>query len=117
MARPPCRGDLWVAGLEPVVGNEQGGPPRPVLILSVDPLNHSPAGLSMAIPLSTTDRRIASHVAVEPPMGGLTRRSFVMCEQLRAISHIRLVRRLGSVEPRTMEEVERVVRRLLGFKG
>ncbi len=105
-----------MADLRPVVGHEQGGPPRPVLILSVDPLNHSPAGLSLAVPLTTSDRKLASHVALEPPEGGLRKRSFAMCDQLRAISHERLARRLGTVGQDTLDALEKVIKRLLGFR-
>jgi len=112
----PSRGEVWIADLEPVRGHEQGGRPRPVLILSVNALNHSHAGLSMAIPLTGTDRSLPSHVPLEPPLGGLTKTSYAMCDQLRTIAHERLASRLGAVDQQTLETIEKVLCRLLGFR-
>jgi mRNA-degrading endonuclease toxin of MazEF toxin-antitoxin module len=45
--------------------------------------------------------------------GGLKENGFAMPEQLRAISHERLVRRLGAVRPKTLEELLKRCRVLL----
>jgi mRNA interferase MazF len=106
-----------MADLEPIVGHEQGGPPRPVVIISVDPLNHSPAELTMTLPVTSAERGLPSHVALEPPQGGLRQRSFAMCDQLRTISHKRLRRRLGVVDDEALASIEKVLKRLLGFRN
>ncbi len=64
----------------------------------------------MVAPITTTDRRVPGHVRVVPPEGGLARTSFIMTDQLRIASKIRLGRRLGSVSSAIMTEVERHVR-------
>lgn len=111
----PSRGDVWVADLEPVVGHEQGGAPRPVVIVSSNRLNHGPARLVIVIPMSTTDRGIPLHVRVEPPEGGIRRPSFLMIEQLRSISLDRLSERWGAVTPETMVRISKNVNLLLEF--
>ncbi len=108
----PRRGDVWYADFDPVTGHEQGGR-RPALIVSDDDLNDGPAELVIALPITTTDRSIIWHVAANPPEAGLQRRSFIKCEDIRAISKLRLAGRLGTVSPATMRQVELILRALL----
>ena len=100
----PSRGEVWQANLSPTTGHETRGN-RPCLVVSVDPFNHGPAGLVVVLPLTTRDKGIPLHVEVIPPEGGLTKRSFVKCEEPRSISKARLTKRLGELAARTMDEV------------
>lgn len=81
--------------------------------MSVDQLNRSPLGLSLAVPLTRTDFSNALHLKIEPPEGGLEERSFAMPEQLRALSHERVTRRLGALRGQTAAELLRRCRLLL----
>ncbi len=85
------------------------------MVLSVDAFNRGPAGLIIIAPLTTTPRRVASHVPITPPEGGLDRPSFIMCEAIRSISTQRLAQRVGVVHPRTVEAVDDRLRVLLGL--
>lgn len=109
---PPARGDVWLAELNPTRGHEQAGR-RPVLVVSEDLFNQGPAGLVIVLPVTSTVRKIPSHVRVAPPEGGLRDRSAVLCEAVRSISRERLVARWGAVSARTMAEVEDRLRILL----
>jgi len=100
--------------LDQVVGHEQGGR-RPFLLVSIDPMNRSAAGMAIGVPLTTTDRGNELHVRLEPPEGGLTRVSFVMPEMVRSISTERLRRKLGFAPPDTMEAVAKRVGILIGL--
>ncbi len=102
---------VW-ANPDPTRGSEQANP-RPFVIVSVDQLNRSGLGLSLAVPLTRTDFSNALHLAVAPPEGGLRARSFAMPEQLRALSHERIARRLGTLRPTTLAELLRRCRLLL----
>ena len=106
------RGDVWEAEFDPIRGREQAGR-RPAVILSSNILNQGSGGLVLAIPLTSRDRQIRLHVPVQPPEGGLTTRSFVMCEQLRVCAVERFLRRRGSLSDATIREVEERVRILL----
>jgi mRNA interferase MazF len=108
----PGRGEVWLAELGLTRGHEQSGT-RPVLIISQDIFNAGPSGLVMMAPLTTVARDLPLHVEIKPPEGGLKRKSFVMCENLRSISRERLSRKLGSVGVRTMLEVGDRLRDLL----
>jgi len=110
----PARGDIWFADLNPVRSHEQAGR-RPVLVVSVDPFNQSRADLVVVIPITSTLRNIPFHVVIQPPEGGLTQPSALLCEAVRSISKDRLINRRGSVPPRTMTEVEDRLRVLMGL--
>ncbi|MCS6881270.1 MAG: type II toxin-antitoxin system PemK/MazF family toxin [Oscillochloridaceae bacterium] len=113
MGLEPSRGEIWLANLNPVRGHEQAGT-RPVLIISTDLFNHGPSGLVFVIPLTRTDRRIPAHIALDPPEGGVSTRSFILCDALRSISKDRLQGKpWGAITPVTMRRVEDTLRILL----
>jgi mRNA interferase MazF len=114
----PQHGDLWLVDLGGLgqpggpVGHEQGGR-RPALVLSADDFNATAAGLAIVAPLTTRFRGIRTHVTVAPPDGNLARISYVLCEQVRAVSLERLERLVGSISPQVLHDVQYVIRRLL----
>jgi mRNA interferase MazF len=112
LSATPRQGDVVWADPDPTRGSEQAKA-RPFAIVSVDQLNRSPLGLSLAVPLTRTDFSNALHVEIEPPEGGLEERSFAMPEQLRALSHERIARRLGALRSATVIELLRRCRLLL----
>jgi mRNA interferase MazF len=112
VADHPEQGDVFWADPDPTRGSEEAKS-RPFAIVSVDELNRSPLRLSLAVPLTRTDFSSPLHVAISPPEGGLREQSFAMPEQLRAVSHDRLVRRLGRLHPATLERLLRHCRVLL----
>ncbi len=111
--KKPRRGEIWDVNLGATQGHEQAGR-RPALILSVDSFNHGPSGLVIAVPLTTRFRRQPLHVRVEPPEGGLRRRSFAKCEDVRSVSVKRLARRRGKLKRETVAAVAARVRLLVG---
>ena len=108
----PKRGEVWWVVLDPTRGREQAGR-RPALVLSADILNASAAGIVSILPITSRDRGIRAHVAVEPPEAGLALRSWIMCEQVRTVARERLLGRMGAVAPRTLAAVSDRVRVLL----
>jgi mRNA interferase MazF len=112
VAARPQQGEVYWTDPDPTRGTEQAKP-RPFAIVSVDQLNRASLGLSLAVPLTRTDFGSPLHLEVPASEGGLKERSFAMPEQLRAISHERLSRRLGTLRPKTMEELLKRCRVLL----
>ncbi len=106
---------MW-ADPDPTRGSEQAKA-RPFAVVSLDQLNRSPLGLSLAVPLTRTDFSNALHVELTPPEGGLRERSFAMPEQLRALSHERVTRRLGTLRGATLAELLHRCRLLLSETG
>jgi len=108
----PQQGDVYWTDPEPTRGKEQAKA-RPFVIVSVDQLNQSGLGLSLAIPLTRTNFANSFHLSIPASEGGLREDGFAMPEQLRAVSHQRLSRRLGSLRPKTLEELLKRCRLLL----
>jgi mRNA interferase MazF len=108
----PRQGDLYWTNPDPTKGTEQAKS-RPFVIVSVDQLNQTSLDLSLAVPLTRTDFGNALHLAIPASEGGLKEDGFAMPEQLRAISHERLARRLGSLRRKTLEELLKRCRVLL----
>jgi mRNA interferase MazF len=108
----PLRGEIWLVDLNPTRGHEQAGR-RPGLVVSVDLFNQGPAGLAVVIPITTREKGIPFHVEIKIPEGGLTKRSFIKCEDIRSISKERLAQKLGRVSRSTMAAVEDRLRILL----
>jgi mRNA interferase MazF len=108
------RGELWYSDWGHPVGHEQGGT-RPALIVSHDRWNRGPARLVIALPLTSKDKRLPHHVRIDPPEAGLTKTGFVKCEDIRSISTLRLLRKLGVVSPATLAAVQERLRQLLAL--
>lgn len=108
------RGEVWWADLSPVRGHEQAGR-RPVLVVSDDAYNQSALDMAFVLPLTRTLRSWPSRLRINPPEGGVTAPSELMCDQLRAIAAERLERRLGTVEADTLERVATILRLLLAL--
>jgi mRNA interferase MazF len=111
----PSRGTVWTVDLEPVRGHEQGRQ-RPAVVMSIDKLNHSSAGLVIAVPLSGTDWKSQPiHVKIEPPEGGCTKTCYALCEQVRAISTERLLAYRGALDSDTAIEIRKRIALLLAM--
>lgn len=112
MVAGPARGEVWYGNMDPTIGHEQAGR-RPLLVVSVDDFNRTPAELVIVVPLTSRRRRLITHVPIDPPEGGVTHPSDILCESVRCISKLRLSRRMGAVSPATIREVEARLRLLL----
>lgn len=104
------RWDIFWADLEPVVGSEQAGERRPVLVLSNDPFNRR-FDVVTVLPLTTRGGtgRQAYPFEVEIPEYLLPgdSPSIVMPYQIRTISKLRLLEFMGRLEdPELQYEIE-----------
>lgn len=93
----PLQREVWLFDPDPIRGKELGKKIRPGVIISHDLMNKGFSGLVFIVPLTSVCKRIESHVAIEPPEGGLTVKSYAVCEQCRSISKDRLIRRMGKI--------------------
>lgn len=109
------RGEIWSVSLDPTVGREQRGI-RPALVVSDDLFNRSGADLVIVVPITTRRRGVRTHVEIRPPDGGLRETSFIMCEQLRALSVGRLgPQPFGEASTQVLRAVENRLRLLFNL--
>ena len=96
---PPLRGDVWIVDLDTIIGHEQGGI-RPVLVVSRGSFEpESSRSDHDHGHHDHEDVQLNVHIAVDPPEGGLTKPSFIMTDQVRAISKLRLGRNESGRSP------------------
>ena len=109
------RGDIYLCDLNPVVGTEQAGI-RPVLAIQIDKANKvSPH--TIIIPFTTKIREaiLPSHTKIPGGIGGLKEDSVLLCEQIRVIDKRRLIRRIGSMDQKFLNEVIKSLKIILGI--
>ena len=111
----PRRGDVWLVALGAGRAGEPGKT-RPVIVASVDELSTgAPGELIVVIPLSSSQAPSALRIEIEPA-AGIERGSRAICRAIRAVVRSRLVRRVGSVTPANMEQVETALTLILGLE-
>lgn len=110
---PPQRGEIWTVDLHPARGQERRKQWR-ALVISVNELNHGPAGIATVLPISAVDQKIATHVKVSVGEAGQTAEGFVKCEEMRSVSVERLMSRVGAVKAATLAQAMWNVGVLLG---
>lgn len=110
------RGELYYADLSPVVGSEQGGV-RPVLIIQNDIGNkYSPTIIAAAITSQIGKAKIPTHIELsKSEYDGLQKDSVVLLEQLRTLDKRRLKEKIGVLNARKMEKVNKALLISLGF--
>lgn len=94
----PLQGEIWLFDPDPIKGNEIGKKVRPGIILSNNFMNAGPSGLVFIVPLTSVYKGIESHIKIDPPIGGVATTSYALCEQVRSISKIRLIKKLGKID-------------------
>jgi len=106
------RGDIYWATLSPRSGSEQSGR-RPVIILSHDAFNQTPAWRSIiVVPLSTSAtqaRRGPTVVALSSATGGLPGESCAVCHQITTLDRAKLTERIGTLPAAILSLVEQAV--------
>jgi mRNA interferase MazF len=83
---------------------------RPALIVQNDVANrHSAITIVAAITSQFDQPLYPTEVLIRPPEGGLRTDSVALLNQIRSIDKQRLVRRLGTLKPESMDRVDRAI--------
>ncbi|MGO9334179.1 MAG: type II toxin-antitoxin system PemK/MazF family toxin [Acidimicrobiales bacterium] len=106
------RGEVWLVDFGDPVGREQAGL-RPVVVISADPLNASRAGVVIVVPVTTSRRALPSHVEIDTVASGLDAVSYAKCEDVKSVSEVRFVARLGIVDTEIGFQIGRILKLLL----
>lgn len=114
-----ARGDVWLVEL-PSSGNKPGREQigtRPAVVVQTD---SDEARLPTTIVVPMTSRQDAERfpftILIEPSnQNGISRRSILLVFQLRAIDKKRLNKKIGTLEPQYMQQMQNKIRELLGL--
>ena len=110
------RGDIFLVDLNPVVGREQSGI-RPALVTQIDKANEK-SPHTIIIPFTTRIKEplLPCHVKIVAGIGGLTKDSVLLCEQIRVVDRKRLVRKLGNIGEEGLQKVAAALKVILGLE-
>ena len=109
----PRKDEVWLVDFGDPIGREQAGC-RPAVIVSVNSLNESQAGVVIVAPITRSRRNLPSHVELEPG-SGLTEVSYAKCEDVKSVSEYRLITRIGSIAEEASFQINRILGFLLGI--
>src|ERR1700756_5720647 len=109
MSAPLRSGDIWLVGLDPVIGSEQAGQ-RPAVIVS-GPLHLSlPHAVVFVVPVTSRDRGLRHQIPITSQSSGLSKLpSFTRPEDARTVAYQRLDHRLGSITPGELAAIRRTM--------
>ncbi len=110
MNKQPRRGEIWLLDWSPSRGSEQAGF-RPALIIQTDSANSNPGyPNTIVLAISTKGKPVPFHVSLQPGRGnGLSEASFVKCEQVLTVAKERLVKKLGRIGDKELQQVGQAV--------
>jgi mRNA interferase MazF len=110
----PRRRDIWLVALGAGRPGEPGKT-RPAIVVSVDELSTgAPGDLIVVVPLSSSLAASPLRIEITPPTG-IERPSRAVCRAVRAVVPSRLERRIGSIDPAIMEQIETTLTLILGL--
>ncbi|MFI5136629.1 MAG: type II toxin-antitoxin system PemK/MazF family toxin [Sphingobacteriales bacterium] len=113
----PKQYEIWIADLNPSLGTEPGKI-RPVVILQSDILNRTGHGSIIACAISSQFREGVSllRLPIEPTtLNGLTKKSYALCDQIRAIDVLRLKGRVGILDEETIKRLTDSIKAILSL--
>ena len=102
----PRRGDVYLISLDPTRGSEIRKT-RPCVVVSPDELNNH-LGTFLVAPMTTGSHAYPFRIACRFQ----DRAGWVVADQLRTVDRVRMVRRLGRLPPRIMDDVLNVLQRM-----
>jgi mRNA interferase MazF len=112
----PKRGEIYLTALDPTVGHEIKKT-RPALVIQNDTSNQYSATTIVA-PITSTVRLPLSPVHVLLPRGpssGLRVSSVAVLNQIRTVDRLRLIKRLGTIDAGTTNQIDRAIQIVLGL--
>ena len=111
------RGTVLLIALDPVQGHEQRGT-RPCVLLS-DPEIARDQRFPMIciIPVTSTPGEGALYPYLTPGPSGLSRASYALVDQIRAVDKRRVLRAFGVIEQHELEAIDEGVRLFLGTRS
>lgn len=111
-----CRGDLYLADLNPTFGTEPGKI-RPVVIIQSDDMNQARPSSTVICPITTRvlPKSKITRLNLHAGRNGLDKDSDVLVDQVRAIDNRRFVHKIGELSANEIQELNARLRIILGL--
>jgi mRNA interferase MazF len=112
----PKRGEIYLTALDPTVGHEIKKT-RPALIIQND-ISNEHSLTTMVAPITSTVRMPLSPVHAllsADKTTGLSVPSVALLNQIRTVDRRRLMKRLGTVDEQTMQQVDEAIKISFGL--
>ncbi len=111
---PFVRGDVWIIDFGADPTDPEQAFLRPAVIVSDDRLHHPRLRMVIVVPGTTTVRDVALHEVVDPDVhNGLAATTAFQGEQIRAVSSVRLLERLGRLDATARFGLDEILRAAL----
>jgi len=109
--------EIWIADLNPQIGTEPGKT-RPVLIVQTDLLNKIPHPSTLICPISTNVENESEilRVHLKKGMANLHEDCDILIDQIRAIDNKRLVKRVGNLPAKLIDQVRENIQIILDLE-
>ena len=99
--------EIHLVSLDPTRGSEIKKT-RPAVVISPDEMNHFIRTVIIA-PMTTRSKPYPTRV----PCSFQGKKGWIVLDQIRTVDKIRLVKKLGTLDPRTVKKVKRVIQEML----
>ena len=113
----PKQYEIWIADLDPSTGSEPGKI-RPVVILQSDTLNKAGHDSFITCSISSQQKVGVSliRLPIEPTgLNGLLKKSFILCDQMRAVDVSRLKGRIGILDSTVIKSLNESIKAILSL--
>lgn len=108
------RGNVVIVNLDPTISVEIKKT-RPAVVVSNDSINRL-SQLVVVVPLTKNTAHISpSHVVIPKGTARLNFASKAVTEQIKAVDKQRIVKKLGTLPPAVLAQVERSIKNTLAF--
>jgi mRNA interferase MazF len=111
-------GSIWTVNFDPSIATEIRKT-RPALVISNTLFNVARRKITV-LPFTSTrfnDHRVSPALVVVPtsPLNGLSIDSVLVCVEPMTFDKVRLIQRVGDLEPELLEQVQHILGQYLGF--
>lgn len=103
------RFDVYLVGLDPTIGSEIQKT-RPCIVISPDEMNDNIRTIIIA-PMTSASKDYPTRV----PCNFKKKEGYIVLDQIRTIDKSRLIKRLGSIDPKAQLDVVTVLQRMFAF--
>jgi mRNA interferase MazF len=99
--------DIYLVNLDPTIGHEIKKT-RPCVVISPDEMNHNIKTVIIA-PMTTKTHTYPTRI----PITFQSKNGWIVLDQIRTVDNLRLVKKIGSVNFRTVQKLKQIINEML----